>query len=251
MEHIRVACVDSYIQRYGWGLITRDDLLTLVEQACQRHGAHDAAAARIATLACYSAIMHRACSGADGRARQEQGYTELHAFLAAVARRRYANVGAEATQRALERIFVSFASCRQPETFLAFPLQQLRDAARAEFHTELRAAEALPDSDGALATAWQLAAASQRPDPVDTAIRRDILDHIGHCARRFVQRYPRATQQFAALWMRHIEGLDDETIGQRLGTSSAAVQVMRSRAARRLRADPDWQRLAYELGVLS
>jgi hypothetical protein len=51
--------------------------------------------------------------------------------------------------------------------------------------------------------------------------------------------------------MRHIEGLDDEVIGRRLGTSGAAVQVMRSRAARRLRDDPDWQLLAYDLGVLS
>jgi DNA-binding NarL/FixJ family response regulator len=50
--------------------------------------------------------------------------------------------------------------------------------------------------------------------------------------------------------MRHIEGLDDGAIGARLGTSAAAVQVMRSRAARRLRCEPDWQLLAVELGLL-
>jgi DNA-directed RNA polymerase specialized sigma24 family protein len=183
--------------------------------------------------------------------RQEQGYTELYTFLFYSARRRYTHVGAEATQRALERIYIHFASCRQPQTFLAFALQKLRDAARAELRTELRAAETLPDSDSALASASQVAAAGARPDPADQAIRNDLLEHIGRCARRFVQRHPRAAQQFAALWMRHIEGLDDEMIGRRLGTTGAAVQVMRSRVARRLRGDPDWQLLAYDLGVLS
>lgn len=251
MERPCVVCVDSYITRYHWSLISRDALLARVEREYLSRGGDGADAARAAVLWCYSAIMHRACSGADGRRCQEQGYSELYAFLIASAKRRYAHVGAEAIQRAAERIYVDFTQCRQPETFLAFALQKLRDAARAELRCELRAAESLPEGDSTLASVHPMTLADARSDPADVAIRSDFLQHIRCCAKHFMQKYPRASQQFIALWMRHIEGLDDEMIGQRLGTSGAAVQVMRSRAARRLRRDPDWQRLAYDLGVLT
>lgn len=250
MDGYCLASVDSYLQRYSWGLISRDMLLAQVTREYQQREADGPETARAAVLWCYSAIMYSACSGAEGRARQDQGYSEIYSFLAASARRRYNGYATEAVQRAVGQIFAGFASCQRPETFLAFALQKLRDAARAELRTLQRDAEALPENESGMAAAQPLTAPASRSDPADEAAHNDLLCQVRHSAQHFIQQNPRAAQQITALWMRHIEGLDDSTIGQRLGTSEAAVQVMRSRAAQRLRREPDWQLLAADLGIL-
>jgi len=249
MEQTCEACVDSYIQRYGWELVDREALLSAVEREYLSRPERGAGAARAALLWSYSAILYRACSGAEGAQRQELGYNELYRFLARAAARRYGRVAAEATQLAVERIYLSFERCRQPETFLAFVLQKLRDAARAELRLAAQSAEQLPVDAADNAEISQGAPLGDLADPAEHFAQSDLRQRMANCAAGFVRAHPRAAQQFAALWLKYIEGLDDQTIGQRLGRTPAAVQVLRSRALRRLRTEPGWQLLASELGM--
>jgi DNA-directed RNA polymerase specialized sigma24 family protein len=249
MEHTCEACVDSYMQRYGWELVTREALLSAVEREYIARPERGAGAARAALLWSYSAILYRACSGAEGGRRQEQGYSELYRFLARAAARRYTRVAAEATQHAVERVYLSFERCRQPETFLAFVLQKLRDAARAELRLVAQSAEQLPVDAADTAEVSQSARRGDLADPADSFVHTDLRQRMARAAAGFVEQHPRAAQQFAALWLKYIDGLDDKTIALRLGRTPAAVQVLRSRALRRLRAEPGWQLLASELGM--
>jgi DNA-directed RNA polymerase specialized sigma24 family protein len=248
MDPICEDAVDTYLRRYGWGLLARDELLAAVA-AEYRAREPGPAAARAATLLCYSRALHGACSGAEGPERLERGYAELYGFLGRAAARRYPRVAGEATQSAVERVFLAFDSCRQPETFLAFVLQKLRDAARAELRGAARSAELLPVEmlDGVEAGLGS--AGAELGDPAlaaeRAATRASLCDH----ALAFIARHPRAASQFAAVWLKYIGGLDDRAIARRLGRTPAAVQVLRSRALRRLRAEPAWRQLAGELGL--
>lgn len=242
--------VDWYLERYAWALIERDELLAIVRAEYARRG-EGAAAARSAVLWAYSTILYHACSGGEGRQRQEQGYTELYGFLARAAARRYGRVAAEATQHAVERVYLAFASCRHPEAFLAFVLQKLRDAARAELRQLAHSVEQLPVD---LADTAEASAAARRDDlrdPADALDGAELRQRMACCAQSFVERHPRAVQQLAALWLKYIDGLDDRTIAARLGRTPAAVQVLRSRALRRLRDEPGWQLIAQEFGLAS
>jgi DNA-directed RNA polymerase specialized sigma24 family protein len=248
MDPFCESAVTTYLQRYSWALLAPAQLLAAVE-AEYRSREPGAASARAATLLCYSRILYRACSGAEGRERQERGYAELYAFLGRAASRRYAAVAGEATQRAVERIYLSFSRCRQPETFLAFVLQKLRDAARAELRDAAVSAEQLPVElievlDGAAVRAW-----ADTLDPAETIGRETTRVGLWRQAVTFLERHPRAGQQFAALWLKYIVGLDDRAIGQRLGRTPAAVHVLRSRALSRLRDEPGWRQLARELDL--
>jgi DNA-directed RNA polymerase specialized sigma24 family protein len=69
-------------------------------------------------------------------------------------------------------------------------------------------------------------------------------------ARAFVQRHPRARLQLAALWLKHVEGLDETAISQRLGKPAGSLYVLRARALQKLRAEPAWRALAAEAGLL-
>lgn len=248
MDPICESAVDTYLQRYGWSLVARDALVVAVA-AEYRARAPGAASARAATLLCYSRALHSACSGAEGHERQERGYAELYAFLGRAAARRYARVAGEATQRAVERIYLSFGSCRQPETFLAFVLQKLRDAARIELRDAAQLAELLPVDRVDSAEVCALWAHAGPTDPAELVEREADWQRLRGQAVAFVARHPRAAQQLAAAWLKYVGGLDDKTIGRRLGRSPAAVQVLRSRALRRLRDEPAWQQLAGEFGL--
>lgn len=93
--------VNAYIQRYHWQLIGRDELLRLTQDALEHSGNWSGAAIRAAILCIYSVKLYEACSDNVDRERWEQGYIELHDLLDNVARHRYPQVHADATQRAL------------------------------------------------------------------------------------------------------------------------------------------------------
>ena len=166
--------------------------------------------------------------------------------------RSYPEVHLDATQRALETIYRTFERCRWPAAFLAFAVQKLRDAGRAELRLACRneaslAAGGEDDDD----TGAQRTAPAPDADPLDHATAADFRSQLMLCVGVFLQRHPRAKQQLAVLWMKYMEGCDDHTISHRLGTSIASVHVLRSRGIAKLRQDPDWQTLARELGLSS
>lgn len=242
MQALCATAAAEALQRYGWQLLDRDTLTTLaVERLDNPDGG--APAARAAVLAAYSVALHRACTGDEGRPRQEQGYAELCRMLYRMAYQRYpATYADDIVQRALERLYRTQAQCRTPEAFLAFALQKLRDAARAELRQMDSAGQAVDMIEPDQAPTMDIA---------EAVLACDFRRRLTAYAQGFIQQYPRAAQQLTALWLRHIEGLDDVAIGRRFGNSAAAVQVMRSRALRRLRREAGWQQFAAELGLWS
>jgi RNA polymerase sigma factor (sigma-70 family) len=247
-DHVCQQIVDLCLARYQWELLEREEFVRRV-QGRLANGA--TVAPRQAVFEIYTLALYDACSGTEGRPRQERGYIELYAFLVSHAARRYPEAHLDATQRALETIYRSFEHCRQPEAFLAFALQKLRDAGQAELRMARRNQVlylANEDDDTAAAL---LDVAAPDTDPLEHVTATDFRSRLLLCVDVFLRRHPRASQQLAVLWMKYIEGLDDRSIGVRLGRSTASVHVLRSRAIAKLRGDPDWQMLARELGLSS
>ncbi|MGH2347243.1 MAG: hypothetical protein ACRDG4_18605, partial [Chloroflexota bacterium] len=119
--------VERLLARFGWRLLT-PSAFALRTYAYLRAGiASDPHRAATYT---YSQALHVACSGAEGAARQNLAYSELFRYLSYRAARQYPDIRDDAVQSALTRTFAGFARCRRPETFFAFALQQLTDAAR-------------------------------------------------------------------------------------------------------------------------
>jgi DNA-directed RNA polymerase specialized sigma24 family protein len=230
--------------RYGWRLLATEQC---AERACAALHAGQALDPRRAAVYAYSQALHTACSGAEGAARQNLGYTELFHYLYNSAARRYPDVCEDATQRALERTFVTFGCCREPGAFLAFGLQQLMDAARALRRQEDHQAQSLstPVGDGE-DTLGTLLPDHRARDPERHAIVQEQQARARQLAAEFVHSHPRAGRQMAALWLKYIEGLDEATISRRLGKPARSLYVLRSRAIARLQAEPGWQALARE-----
>lgn len=148
----------------------------------------------------------------------------------------------------IERIYDTFGQCRSPGTFLAWTFQQLRDAVRALRRQEPPIASLDGDGDGSAGTLGARLAADNVDPGASLAAdeRHKQLDGMVHA---FLQRHPRAKEQLAALLLKHVEGLDDQTISQRLGKPVQSLYVLRARAKQKLQREPEWRVLAADLGI--
>ncbi len=239
MEQSQITCAsaadlaNALIARHGWQIVTAQQLLD---------GAAHGQPTTSQFFHTYVLMLHATCSGREGLERQERGYTELYGYLQRRALRRYPDVAADAAQRAIEAVFRNFANCRVPGAFLAFAAQQLLNAARIERRLSAPADRPLDEVETELAVADD--------DPYASAEASETGRRFFACAERFVRQHPRAKLQLAALWLKHIEQLDDSTIADRMRRSVSSVQTLRSRAAARLRSDPEWRALAADLGYV-
>lgn len=243
--------VDHLIARYAWRLIDRETFIHRTLALLSTNGASDAH--RAATYI-YSQALYQACAGNEGQARQEQGYTELHRYLDTIARWRYQDDGEEAAQHALEATYMAIGRCRAPGTFLAFALGHLQNAIKAIRRLNMRTVQSLDRPLRANAQSPTEQLADERTNLADEAIARVWQQErqalLRQCLEAFQQSNPRAKQQLAALWLKYIDGLDDLTIGQRLGTTVENVHVLRARAVKKLRQLPCWRELAMVEGLL-
>ncbi|MGH2388927.1 MAG: RNA polymerase sigma factor [Chloroflexota bacterium] len=239
--------VERLLARFGWRLLT-PSAFALRTYAYLRAGiASDPHRAATYT---YSQALYVACSGAEGAARQNLAYSELFRYLSYRAARQYPDIRDDAVQSALTRTFAGFARCRRPETFFAFALQQLTDAARPPRRQgagQVRSLDA-PIGEGA-ATLADLLPDLDRADPVEQAITREQDARLRRMADEFRRNYPRARDQMAALWLKYVDGLSDVEISRRLGKSINNIYVLRSRAIAKLEKEPSCRALAMELGI--
>jgi RNA polymerase sigma factor (sigma-70 family) len=204
--------------------------------------------ARGGVILAYSHALHRACSGRDGAEPQNAGYGELFRYLYEVAHWRYPDVGEEAAQSALVHVFTAFERCRKPGAFLAFALQHLMNAARTA-----RRQRQGPGAAHGGETPLDDQAGSQAHDGADPAlavIRRELREGFARLADAFLRRHPRARRQLDALRLKYLDGMDDAAIARALGVPAHTVYVLRSRAAAKIRAEPEWRALAAEFGLL-
>jgi RNA polymerase sigma factor (sigma-70 family) len=235
------------LDRHEWRLLERDELARRALGHLRDGIAHDAR--RAATFA-YSQVLHTACSGAEGLERQNRAYDELHHYLHESALHRYPDIDEEVSQRAVASTFADFKRCRQPGAFLAFAIQHMLDAARAVRREQQPRSLAAPTGEREHALGDQIADERQ-PDPAEALIAGELHARFEQLAEEFLQKHPRASNQFAALRLKYIDSLDDATIAARLGVPVESVYVLRTRAVAKLRAEPAWRALATEFGILS
>lgn len=239
--------VDALLERRGWRLLDRAAWIRQTLEALRAGVAGEPVQAAINR---YSLALYRACAGEMGDDRREIAYAELFRYLYDSAASRYADVCEDATQRALVNICARIGRCREPGAFLAFAAQQLMDAARAIRRQEASRAWPLDAID-------ERAVASQGPparsfgDPEGKLLADEQRTRFEQLAARFLAKHPRAGQQFAALRLKFIDGLDEPTISRRLGKPVRSVHILRSRALKKLRKEPEWRAFANELGLLS
>jgi RNA polymerase sigma factor (sigma-70 family) len=234
------AAVESLRTRHQWQLLSLDEFASRTQAMITQQPTGDP---RRAAVTVYSAALHVACSGAEGEERREAGFGELWRYLCTVAHRRYPDVGQDAVQAALLHICATIGRCHTPAAFLAFALQALMNAvrsARRQARHEVGSVDELDER------APQLAVSGPELDAqLESA---DCRRAITGFAAEFRRRHPRAVQQFEALWLKYVDGLDDEAISERLGVSVKAVYLLRTRARKRLRSEPAWRSLAEQMG---
>jgi RNA polymerase sigma factor (sigma-70 family) len=244
--HACLAVVDQLAATWGWQLLGR---AAWARQAADLVQAGMAADPTRAAMFVYSQMLHTACSGAEGRARQNLGYSELFRFLFESARRRYPAIAEDVTQQASERVFALFVRCRTPGAFLAFALQQLMDSARvvrrqSEPEGSVRAPAAVAGS------ADLDSLPDQQPDMATQMITAELRARFEHLSIEFLRKHPRAGRQITALRLKYIDGLDEAAISRLLGKSIGSVYTLRARAVEKLRAEPEWRALAADFGIL-
>jgi RNA polymerase sigma factor (sigma-70 family) len=231
------AAVDQLADLWGWQLFGRD---AWARQAVDLLRAGSAATPGRAAMLVYSQALHAACSGSEGRQRQNQGYGELFRYLFAGALRRYPEIADDTAQRAVERVFALFARCRSPGAFLAFAFQQLMDSARVvRRQAQLNGSAHVP--------AGQV---DRQADMAARVIAEELRARFEYLSSEFLRKHPRASQQLAALRLKYIDGLDEAAIGRELGKPPGSVYTLRARAIEKLRAEPEWRALAVEFGIL-
>jgi len=105
MQAICATAAEEALRRYGRQLLDRDTVTALAVERLD-NPAGGVPAARAAVPAADSAALHTACTGGEGRPRQEQGYAELYRMLYRMAYQRYlATCADDIVQRALERLY--------------------------------------------------------------------------------------------------------------------------------------------------
>lgn len=241
--------VDLLLARHGWQLLDRDTFVGRTLSALSEGWASEP---RRAATQVYVLALYTACSGAEGAERQETAYRELYHYLYRSAYHRYPDVCEDAAQLAIERIFANFDRCREPAAFLAWAFQQLRDAARVLRREQQRpprvSLDAAPVPD--LAPLLLLLPAPASADPAVQLIEQETVSRVAGMVADFLREHPRAEQQLAALLLKHVWGLDDASIAQRLDKTVEGVYVLRSRAKKKLQEKSAWAALAREMGLL-
>lgn len=244
-EYCRAAAA-LLLERHQWRLL---DPETLAARAAEQMQLGVALNPERAVVGAYCLALHAACSGREGQQRQNLAYDELGRYLYAHARAHYPDVYAEAAQIALERVYETFDRCRKPIAFLAFALQRLMDAARSVRRQRKQAPLSLNALLGEGGERQGEEPADAGADLPTQAIDRELRAELTRVLRAFLAAHPRSSQQVAALWFKYVEGWDDAAISHWLGVSVPEVHVLRSRAKKKLRNDPQWRQLAAQFGI--
>jgi DNA-directed RNA polymerase specialized sigma24 family protein len=253
VQEAKLQLIAAQLQtRYGWTLVETPELVRRAF-GLLRHG--QATAINEAVIGAYCVIWHTACSGDQGHERQNMAYTELGNYLLYLARQRYVQLSPglleDAVQSALERVFRHFARCKQPITFLAFASQQLLDSVRTVVRQSNAFGEPLEKAVGGFDEPSELPYIDPSPSPDERVLERQFFSGVDRLLSEFLKAHPRASQQVDVLRMTVLDGLDDVTIGAKLGMRPGSVQTARSRIRQTLIAEPYWRTRATQLGIVS
>jgi RNA polymerase sigma factor (sigma-70 family) len=214
--------VRDLIRKYGWALLSEDELVELVLGSVES-GIPPPEVARLAKHH-YAIATYEACRQDEDHGRREQGYYELSRCLFWAAYNWWPELAEDATQRALLLVYEQIERCQSPGTFLAFALNKLRHAfkqeqrARGKEETDPEPGPNSAEQEGA--EAWTYLEDQERCQMLLEAI----------------QRLPNDLMRKAVL-LKYFGGLSDTEIGELLGITANYVRVLRHRGIRLMQED--------------
>lgn len=233
--------VDDLRGWYDWDLLDRTSFVTRTMEVVQ------SSAMMVADRAAwyvYSAVVYNACSGREGKTRQERGYTELFRCLYRRLVHRYNDVDArETAQQTLVVIHHRFEECREPHAFFAFAFQclwsEVRRIRRKRNHEASSGGE----------ERWLPEVHAREPEPDDELVQRDQLKEWGRFLEEAKVILPRAAQQLEIVRLTYVVGLRDQEIAEVMGIRLISIPSRRSRGLRKLRENPALRDRGREMGL--
>lgn len=233
----------SVLKQHRWGLLTHEEL---AQEMMSVLDSGIMAEPRRAAMYVYSLRLYAACSGQAGSDRQNQAFLELSRYLYQISFHEHITLAPDLRQEAINesllRIWRRLDQCRKHGAFLVFAAYEMYNVIRPLWRggtpeDYLEEAEQMPDTRMA-------------GDPLARVISAELRQRVRACFASLIRRCPRAKQQLEAVWLKHIEFLDDATICKYLKKSIGSVYVLRTRGLERLRADPEWRSIARDLDLL-
>jgi RNA polymerase sigma factor (sigma-70 family) len=215
------AAARALIAKHAWGLLSEDQLATLMLRVTPAEGA--APSLEKQALQQYTIALYEACRQSEHLDLREQAYTDLFRYLYNAARRQWPDFAEDATQRALEIIYRQIDRCRNPVTFLSFALFKLRDAAKRErpaSGTEPLDEPAIPEVSAA------------QTGTLTRMLEEERLQLLVEAISRLPDQRKRQV-----ILLRFFGGLSDEEISKRLGIKPGHVRVLRLYGLKTLRND--------------
>lgn len=257
------AVVSRELQTRGWTLTVSPDaflskVIAELQARCNAPGDLTPAAIQRATVRCYARVMFDA-SGWDGTPQQQHAFLELWEYLypRALYRLHDSSAAQDATQQALVKIFQKRITCRDPGSFLRWGEQilfhEISERFRSLYQRRLteRGYEYVAREIGIDDLGAGVNDESKESDPVladpeqntpEAAFTEPMHNALLAAVRACLEN-ERQVQVLVELFMSDKTFLE---VAEQLQTTPLNVQVMRSRALKKLRDCAEMQRLVED-----
>jgi len=236
------------MERYDWQLITPGNL---VEQGVALVASGAAWGFTRALVGAYCVVMHRAFMGELGPEAQRRVCEELGRMFASLLARRYpllpVDERADVTQNALERVWRTRESCREPIAFLSFASYHLLTSVQLIQRQLKRQGVPLQSPSGDEDTIIDIP--DRAPSPMTEVLNKEHRAEVAQIFQELRERRSRAKGQIEVLALRWLDNLDYAEIAERLQISPATAQTRLSRILSTIRGDPELLERARELGL--
>ncbi len=247
------------LQRRGWTLVSPEELLLrVVEELRARFDDSvniPTAAIQRATVRCYARVLFEAC-GEDASQEQNRAFEELWDYLypRAVYRLHDANAAQDATQQTLVKIFQKRATCRDAGNFLRWGEQilvrEIIERFREQYERRLteRGIEYVPHEIGFEDLGENVNGESNRTEETLTDPKQDtpaaaLTEPMRDALVAALHACLQNERQVRVIVGLFIEDKSFLEVAEQLQTSPLNVQVIRTRALKKLRECAEMQRL--------
>ena len=245
------AIVRELIEDYDWRLLAEDAFVQAVLECIPPEGSNDPEQLRKWCINTYCRqALHPACLGTLGDQKRKRAFEELATYLHRLAHWKWPHIAEDAVHEALVTVYDRVEQCRNPGAFLAFAIQQLRDAARKLSKVETRefSLDKLLEQDFYGDISADKAVGMVEEEGVEEAVLyADLKRQVAARIKQVRRQNPRAHRQLDAVWLRYFRELSNAEIAEVLETTPENVSVLISRGLEKLREDEQLWNLAEEI----
>jgi len=218
------AIVRELMEDNDWRLLSEDAFVQAVLECIPPEESNDPEQLRKWCINTYCRqALHPACLGTLGEQKRERSFEELATYLHRLAHWKWPHIAEDAVQEALVTVCERVEHCRKPGAFLAFAIQQLRDAAKklSKVETRKRSLEELLELDFYGDISADKTVGMVEEEGVEEAVlyadlKRQVAARIEHVRRQ----NPRAHRQLDAVCLRYFRELSNVEIATVLKTTS-------------------------------